>query len=52
VQCIGGWYDNESGKYYFDATEIFSDKDAAIEAGLRNGQIAIFDLGNLNEIRL
>ena len=52
VQCIGGWYDNESGKFYFDATEIFSDKDAAIEAGRRNEQIAIFDLNTLNEIRL
>lgn len=44
--------DNESGKFYFDATEIFSNKDAAIEAGRRNGQIAIFDLNTLNEIRL
>lgn len=52
VQCIGGWYDNESEKFYFDATEIFSNKDAAIEAGKRNDQIAIFDLDNLNEIRL
>lgn len=50
--AFGGWYDSESGLYYYDATVIFQDRVEAIEAGRANVQIAIFDLANLNEIRL
>lgn len=50
--AFGGWYDSESGLYYYDATVIFQDKEEAIEAGRVNEQIAIFDLENLEEIRL
>lgn len=50
--AFGGWYDSESGLYYYDATVIFQDRAKAIEAGRANDQIAIFDLANLNEIRL
>lgn len=50
--AFGGWYDLESGLYYYDATVIFSDREKAIEAGRANEQIAIFDLANLEEIRL
>ena len=50
--AFGGWYDSESGLYYYDATVIFQDRAEAIEAGRANDQIAIFDLANLNEIRL
>lgn len=50
--AFGGWYDSESGLYYYDATVIFEDRDEAIEAGRANEQIAIFDLGKLEEIRL
>lgn len=50
--AFGGWYDSESGLYYYDATVIFQDKEEAIEAGRVNEQIAIFDLANLEEIRL
>lgn len=49
---FGGWYDSESGLYYYDATVIFEDRAEAIEAGRANDQIAIFDLANLEEIRL
>ncbi len=52
INAFGGWYDCESGKYYFDATIIVSDKDKAIELGRLNNQLAIFDLANLEEIRL
>ena len=52
VQCIGGWYDSESGLYYFDATEIFNDEESAREAAKENEQIAFFDLDTLTEIRL
>lgn len=52
--AFGGWYDSESGLYYYDATWIFPEnwKKEAIEAGRANEQIAIFDLSNLEEIRL
>lgn len=50
--AFGGWYDSGSGLYYYDATVIFQDRAEAIEAGRANEQIAIFDLANLEEIRL
>lgn len=50
--AFGGWYDSESGLYYYDATVIYQDREKAIEAGRANEQIAIFDLENLKEIRL
>lgn len=50
--AFGGWYDSESGLYYYDATVIFDDRAEVIEAGRVNEQIAIFDLANLEEIRL
>ena len=50
--AFGGWYDSESGLYYYDATVIFENRAEAIEAGRANEQIAIFDLANLEEIRL
>jgi hypothetical protein len=50
--AFGGWYDSKSGLYYYDATVICQDRKEAIEAGRENEQIAIFDLGKLEEIRL
>ena len=52
ILAFGGWYDSESGLYYYDATVIYQDREKAIEAGRANEQIAIFDLSNLEEIRL
>ncbi len=52
INAFGGWYDSESGKYYYDATIIVSDRAKAIELGRLNNQLAIFDLANLEEIRL
>lgn len=52
ILAFGGWYDTESGLYYYDATVIFANRAEAIEAGRANEQIAIFDLTNLEEIRL
>lgn len=47
---FGGWF--HEGKFYFDSCRVFKDRTAAIEFGKENGQIAIFDLDNLEEIRL
>lgn len=52
VNAFGGWYDSVSNKFYFDATVICEDRATAEELGRRNNQLAIFDLGNLEEIRL
>lgn len=52
VNAFGGWYNSENNKYYFDATIIVDDLETAKDVGRLNNQIAIFDLANLEEIRL
>ena len=52
VNAFGGWYNCDNNMYYFDATVIVNDLEAAKELGRINKQIAIFDLANLTEIRL
>jgi hypothetical protein len=47
---LGGW--EYEGRFYFDSCRVFADREKAIEFGRKNGQIAIFDLDNLEEIRL
>jgi fructokinase len=51
-RVVGGWRNTENRKFYFDSDAVFTDKDAAIEFGRKNGQIAIYDLDSLTEIRL
>lgn len=51
-RVIGGWRNAENRKFYFDSNAVFADKDAAIEFGRKNKQIAVFDLDSLTEIRL
>ena len=50
--AIGGWYDSESGLFYYDAVNIYENEKDAIRAGRENEQIAIYDLTNGREIRL
>lgn len=52
ANAIGGWYDEQSGLYYYDATMVVQDKEQAIRLGLENDQLAIFDLNRMQEIRL
>ena len=52
VNAYGGWYDTESGFYYWDAVIVYNNLSDAIKAGRDNKQIAIYDLANNNEIRL
>jgi len=52
INAVGGWYNSENGKFYFDATIVVSDLSTALELGRANEQIAIFDLNTLTEIRL
>lgn len=50
--AFGGWYDSKSGRYYYDASVIVKDRAEALELARVNGQLAIYDLDNLEEIRL
>ena len=52
INAFGGWYNRENNMYYFDATVIVNNLEDAKELGRINKQIAIFDLANLQEIRL
>jgi fructokinase len=52
INAVGGWYNSENGKFYFDATIVCQDLNTALELGRMNEQIAIFDLNTLTEIRL
>ena len=51
-KTVGGWLNEDNGKYYFDSCQIFTDRDEAIKFGIENKQIAIYDIGNNNEIKL
>lgn len=50
--CIGGWLDESTGLYYWDATVICDTLADAIRLGRINHQIAIFDLNTSAEIRI
>lgn len=50
--AFGGWYNAKNGFYYFDATVIVKDRAKALELARVNGQLAIYDLNNLEQIRL
>mgnify|MGYP000844353091 CR=1 FL=1 len=52
ANAIGGWYDDQSGLYYYDATVIVEDREKAIQLGIENDQLAIFDLNTMTEIRI
>ena len=52
ITAVGGWYDSESGLFYYDAVNIYDNEKDAIKAGRDNGQIAIFNLNTMQEIRL
>lgn len=52
ITALGGWYNSEDGQYYYDAVIICDSLEEAIKLGRENGQIAIFDLNNMEEIRL
>lgn len=50
--AFGGWFNTDNNQYYYDATVVLQDRAKAIELGRANKQIAIFDLNNMEEIRL
>ena len=53
-KTVGGWYDTESNRYYFDSVKVFrnSEISKAIEFAKENNQLAVYDLTNITEIRI
>lgn len=51
---VGGWYDSQSGLYYFDSTRLFPEEqlDEALLFAQENGQLAVYVLSTGEEIRL
>lgn len=51
---VGGWYDSESGLYYFDSTRLFPEdqRKEALQFAHDNGQLAVYVLSTGEEIRL
>jgi fructokinase len=49
---VGGWLNYETNSFYFDSVKIFTDLEEAKCFGRENGQIAIFDLTNLELVKL
>ena len=49
---VGGWYDNQSKRFYYDCVMIVEELQAALSLGRANEQLAIFDIGNANVIEL
>ena len=52
INALGGWHNNKNNKFYYDAVIIVNDLETAIRLGRENGQLAIFDLNNMQEIEL
>ena len=52
INAVGGWYNSENKQFYYDATIVVNNLQEAIRLGKANKQIAIFDLNNMQEIRL
>ncbi len=50
VECVGGWLDTNTGKFYFDAIMIIKDREKALAAAKANGQIALFHIDSNEEI--
>jgi hypothetical protein len=48
---IGSWYDQETGKTTTELVKTPADRDEAIAMGKRNGEKAIWDLKNREEIK-
>jgi hypothetical protein len=49
---IGTWIDRDTNEIYLDISRTVSDRDVALAIAKRTNQLAIFDLLNLEEIRL
>lgn len=49
---IGGWFDTESGKWYWDSIRILTNENEAVEFGREQKQIAIYQIESSRLIKL
>lgn len=49
---LGGWIDPDTEKVYLDLSEQFEDEAAAVAAGVKHNQLAIWDVANKREVRI
>lgn len=49
---VGGWFNTDNGRFYFDSVRTFTDLNEAKNFGIQEKQIAIFDLDNDRLIKL
>lgn len=47
---LGLWLNNETGSLHIDASTVKLNRDAAIQAGIKHDQIAIWDIANGQEV--
>lgn len=52
INALGGWLNTDNNEFYYDAVIVCSTLEEAIRIGRENGQIAVFDLNKLEEVRL
>lgn len=52
IPAIGGWLNDENGKFYYDATIVVETYAEALALARENEQLAFFDLNACEEIRL
>ena len=45
-QCCGCWYNSEDNNIYIDISINIEDKQQAIKEGVKNNQLAIYDIKN------
>ena len=50
--CLGAWKDETTNVYYLDVVCVVDNLDEAKRLGHEWGQLAVFDLGKMEEIRL
>jgi hypothetical protein len=51
-KVFGAWLDTETGKTYLDVVTVVDDRDKALDLARSHGEIAVFDLGSFEEIRI
>jgi hypothetical protein len=52
ANIVGGWYNEDDGRWYWDSVRILTDRDEPIAFAREQKQLALFDLNEGNEIRL
>ena len=52
INAVGGWYNTDNNKYYYDAVIVCNTLEEAVNLGRANNQLAIFNINTLEEVRV